>query len=52
MKERLISRLHIGALSLNLAAEYDQEIAKVVSQACLLLCDGEYIDTSTKFGVV
>ena len=34
----------LASLSLNLAAEYDKEITKVVSQACLLLCDGEYLD--------
>jgi geranylgeranyl pyrophosphate synthase len=35
----------LASLSLNLAAEYDGDIVKVVSQACLLLCDGEYIDS-------
>jgi geranylgeranyl pyrophosphate synthase len=34
----------LASLSLNLAAEYGKEISKVVSQACLLLCDGECMD--------
>ena len=37
----------LASLSLNLAADYDRDIVKVVSQACLLLCDGEYIDSLT-----
>ena len=36
----------LAALSLNLAAEYGKEISKIVSQTCLLLCDGEYMDAS------
>lgn len=34
----------LASLSLNLSAEYDEEVSKVVSQGCLLLCDGEYMD--------
>ncbi len=37
----------LASLSLNLAANYGTETSKVVSEACLLLCDGEYIDAST-----
>lgn len=36
----------LASLSLSLAAEYGREIAKVFSQTCLLLCDGECIDVS------
>jgi geranylgeranyl pyrophosphate synthase len=36
----------LASLSLNLSAEYDKEVSKVVSQACLLLCDGEYMDAA------
>jgi geranylgeranyl pyrophosphate synthase len=36
----------LASLSLNLSAEYDKEICKLVSQACLLLCDGEYMDAT------
>jgi geranylgeranyl pyrophosphate synthase len=36
----------LASLSLNLSAEYDKEVFKVVSQACLLLCDGEYMDAA------
>jgi octaprenyl-diphosphate synthase len=34
----------LACLSVNLAVEYGKEISKVVSQACLMLCDGECID--------
>jgi octaprenyl-diphosphate synthase len=34
----------LASLSLNLSAEYDQKISKIVSQTCLSLCDGEYMD--------
>jgi len=34
----------LASLSLNLSAEYDKEISELVSQACLSLCDGEYMD--------
>ncbi len=34
----------LASLSLNLAAEYGKEISRIVSQACLLLCDGECMD--------
>lgn len=36
----------LASLSLNLAAEYGEEISKIISQTCLLLCDGEYMDAS------
>jgi len=36
----------LASLSLNLAAEYGKEISKIISQTCLLLCDGEYMDAS------
>jgi geranylgeranyl pyrophosphate synthase len=34
----------LASLSLNLSVEYDKEISRLVSQACLSLCDGEYMD--------
>ena len=34
----------LASLSLNLSAEYDKEISELVSQACLSLCEGEYMD--------
>jgi geranylgeranyl pyrophosphate synthase len=34
----------LASLSLNLSAAYDKEISELVSQACLSLCDGEYMD--------
>jgi len=37
----------LACLSLNLAAEYGTEISRVVSQACLMLCDGECMDALT-----
>ena len=36
----------LASLSLNLSAEYNREIAKIVSQTCLSLCDGEYMDAA------
>jgi geranylgeranyl pyrophosphate synthase len=36
----------LASLSLNLSAEYDKEISKIVSQTCLSLCDGEYMDAA------
>jgi geranylgeranyl pyrophosphate synthase len=36
----------LAALSLNLSAEYNKDIAKIVSQTCLSLCDGEYMDAA------
>jgi geranylgeranyl pyrophosphate synthase len=34
----------LASLSSNLVADYGKEPSKVVSQTCLLLCDGEYMD--------
>ena len=34
----------LASLSLNLSVEYCERVAKLVSQACLSLCDGEYMD--------
>jgi geranylgeranyl pyrophosphate synthase len=34
----------LASLSLNLSVEYGKEISGLVSQACLSLCDGEYMD--------
>jgi geranylgeranyl pyrophosphate synthase len=34
----------LASISLNMAADYDDEIVKVMSQTCLLLSDGEYMD--------
>ena len=34
----------LASLSLNLSAEYGEEISGLISQACLTLCDGEYMD--------
>jgi geranylgeranyl pyrophosphate synthase len=36
----------LASLSLNLSAEYNKKIAKIVSQTCLSLCDGEYMDAA------
>jgi geranylgeranyl diphosphate synthase type I len=36
----------LASLSLNLSAEYNKEISKIVSQTCLSLCDGEYMDAA------
>jgi len=36
----------LASLSLNLSAEYGKEISKIVSQTCLSLCDGEYMDAA------
>ena len=36
----------LASLSLNLSAEYNNEISKIVSQTCLSLCDGEYMDAA------
>lgn len=36
----------LASLSVNVAAEYGKEISEIVSHACLLLCDGEYMDVS------
>ena len=36
----------LASLSFNLSAEYDDEISKIVSQTCLTLCDGEYMDAA------
>jgi geranylgeranyl pyrophosphate synthase len=36
----------LASLSLNLSAEYGNEVFEVVSEACLLLCDGEYMDAA------
>ena len=44
VKDAILVGDALASLSLNLAAEYGKEISKVVSQACLLLCDGECID--------
>jgi octaprenyl-diphosphate synthase len=34
----------LASLSINLAADYGKEISKLMSQTCLLLSDGEYMD--------
>ena len=34
----------LAAISLNLAADYGEEILKIITQTGLLLCDGEYMD--------
>jgi geranylgeranyl pyrophosphate synthase len=34
----------LASLSLNLSSEYGEEISGLVAQACLSLCDGEYMD--------
>jgi geranylgeranyl pyrophosphate synthase len=34
----------LASLSLCLSVEYDKAISRLVSQACLSLCDGEYMD--------
>ena len=34
----------LASLSLNLSVEYGEEISGLISQACLTLCDGEYMD--------
>jgi geranylgeranyl pyrophosphate synthase len=34
----------LASLSLNLSAAYSEKVSKLVSQACLSLCDGEYMD--------
>jgi len=34
----------LAAISLNLAADYGEEILKIMAQTGLLLCDGEYMD--------
>jgi octaprenyl-diphosphate synthase len=34
----------LASLSINLAADYGQDIIKIMSQTCLLLSDGEYMD--------
>jgi geranylgeranyl pyrophosphate synthase len=36
----------LASLSLNLSAEYGEEISKIISQTCLSLCDGEYMDAA------
>lgn len=36
----------LASLSFNLSTEYGKEISKIVSQACLSLCDGEYMDAA------
>jgi geranylgeranyl pyrophosphate synthase len=36
----------LASLSLNLASEYGEEISKIISQTCILLCDGEYMDVA------
>jgi octaprenyl-diphosphate synthase len=34
----------LASLALSLTAEYGKEITKIISQTCLLLSDGEYLD--------
>ena len=45
IREAILVGDALASLSLNLAAEYGKEISKIISQTCLLLTDGEYIDT-------
>lgn len=47
VKDAILVGDALASLSLNLAADYGKEISKVVSHACLLLCDGECIDALT-----
>ncbi len=47
VKDAILVGDALASLSLNLAADYGREISKVISQACLLLCDGECIDALT-----
>jgi geranylgeranyl pyrophosphate synthase len=36
----------LASLSFNLSSEYGKKISKIVSQTCLSLCDGEYMDAA------
>ena len=47
VKDAILVGDALASLSLNLAADYGRDISKVISQACLLLCDGECIDALT-----
>ena len=44
VKDAILVGDALASLSVNLAADYGRDISKVVSQTCLLLCDGECID--------
>jgi geranylgeranyl pyrophosphate synthase len=46
VREAILVGDALASLSLSLAAEYGKEISKIVSQTCLLLSDGEYMDAS------
>jgi geranylgeranyl pyrophosphate synthase len=44
VKDAILIGDALAAISLDLAANYGQEISKIMTETALLLCDGEYMD--------